>query len=269
MSDKAVVTAVALALLWMGESLIPLVENRRSRAAHGGANLALGIGNGALHSFLLAGATLLVTEWARAGQFGLLHWITASATVKVILAVILLDLWQYLWHRINHLVPVLWRFHSVHHSDAEMDASSGIRFHTVEIILSGLARLAVLPLLGMTVAQVLIYESIALPIILFHHSNVRVPGPVDRALRVVLVTPWMHWVHHSRWQPETDSNFSSIFSWWDRIFRTFRLRDDPGTIDLGLEGYEEAEWRTIGGMLRSPFRRRGEADPTERDEDAG
>lgn len=260
MSQKTIVITVVLALLWLAESLIPLIEDRKQRAAHGGANLALGIINGAIHSFLLAGATLMVTEWARTQPFGLLHWVVMPTAATAVAAVLLFDMWQYWWHRIAHAVPFIWRLHSVHHTDEEMDASSGVRFHTVEILLSGVARLAVLPLIGMTVGQVLIYETIALPVILFHHSNVRVPPALDRILRMLIVTPSMHWVHHSRWQPETDSNFSSILSWWDRLFGTFRLRDDPRTIDLGLDGYEESEWRTLKGMLLSPFRRRSRGE---------
>ena len=102
-------------------------------------------------------------------------------------------------------------------------------------MLSGCARLAVLPLIGLTMPQLLVYEAILLPVILFHHSNVRMPRRMDAVLRWVVVTPWMHWVHHSRWRPETDSNFASVLSIWDRLFGTFRLRDDPTRIELGLE----------------------------------
>jgi sterol desaturase/sphingolipid hydroxylase (fatty acid hydroxylase superfamily) len=256
MSPKSITSAVTLALLWIGESLIPLVEARRHRARHGGANLFLGVANGVLASLVFATGMLFVTEWARAHGFGLLHWVSLPAPFAAAAAVVVIDFWQYVWHRLNHLVPVLWRFHAVHHTDEELDATSGVRFHTGEILFSGLARLAVIPLLGVTIEQLLLYEAIVLPVVLFHHSNVRVPGSLDRALRTVMVTPWMHWVHHSKWQPETDSNFSSLFSWWDRMFRTLRLRDDPRTVDLGLEGYEEHESRSLLGMLKSPFRRR-------------
>ncbi len=266
MSEKSIAAGVVLGLLWMGESLAPMFEGRDRRAAHGAANLALGILNALLASFLLAGLILFVTEWARSRPFGLLHWLTAPPWVIWPAAFLLFDFWQYVWHRLNHAIPLLWRFHSVHHSDGDLDATSGVRFHTLEILLSGTARLAVLPLLGMTVEQLLLYEAVVLPVVLFHHSNVRVPQRLDRALRSVIVTPWMHWVHHSRWQPETDSNFSSLFSWWDRIFRTLRSRDDPTTIDLGLDGYDEREWRALSGMLVSPFRSRprvGEASELE------
>ena len=251
---KPVASAVALAVLWFIEGALPMFEGRDHRARHGGYNLVLGFGNAALASALFAGGTLVVTEWARTSSFGLLHILPLGPLSTVIVAVVLLDLWQYVWHRLNHQVPFLWRFHAVHHSDREMDATSGVRFHTGEILLSGVARLAVLPLLGLTVGQVLVYETVVLPVVLFHHSNIRLAHRVDRSLRWLIVTPWMHWVHHSDYQPETDSNYSSLLSLWDRLFGTFRLREDPRTITLGLDGERYREWSSFSGMLAMPFR---------------
>jgi sterol desaturase/sphingolipid hydroxylase (fatty acid hydroxylase superfamily) len=183
-----------------------------------------------------------------------LHWLDAPAWVTWPLAILLFDGWMYDWHVLNHKVPLLWRFHAVHHSDREMDASSALRFHTGEIVLSGCGRLIVLPVLGMTMPQLLLYELLLQPVILFHHSNERVPARLDAMLRWLIVTPWMHWVHHSRWQPETDSNYASVLSVWDRIFGTFRLRSQPRQINLGLdEDRSERQWRTLWGMLARPF----------------
>jgi len=254
---KPVGAAIALGVLWLIEGVLPMFEGRRERGRHGAANLILGVGNAAIGSLAFASATLFVTEWARAHSFGLLHLADLPTAARIVCAILLLDLWQYSWHRLNHVVPVLWRFHSVHHSDREMDATTALRFHTGEIVLSSVARLAILPLVGLTIVEVLIYETLLLPIILFHHSNVRVPGAVDVWLRWLIVTPWMHWVHHSDYQPETDSNYSSLFSVWDRIFGSFRLREEPSEITLGLEEITNVdEWRTLPGMLKAPFRRR-------------
>ena len=232
-----------------------MFEGRRDRVRHGARNIALGAGNAVVAAVIFAAATLLVTEAARVRGFGLLHLLELPAAGRIALAVVIFDAWQYAWHRLNHRIPLLWRFHQVHHSDAELDATSGLRFHTGEIVLSSLARLCVLPLLGLTVAELLVYEAILLPIILFHHSNVRLPGGVDRRLRWLIVTPWMHWVHHSAHRPETDSNYSSIFSLWDRVFGSFRLRAEPRDIRLGLEKLDRWEWVTLRGMLTMPFRR--------------
>ena len=136
-----------------------------------------------------------------------------------------------------------------------MDASSGVRFHTVEMVFSFLARLAVLPLLGITLPQRLLYEALSLPVILFHHSNLRISNRADRSLRWLIATPWMHYVHHSRWQPETDSNYTSFLSVWDRLFGTFKLRAKLEEISLGLDDYAEHEWRRLPGQLVAPFRK--------------
>ena len=254
---KPVVATVALALMWLLEGLIPMFEGRSERARHDASNLALGILNAVVAALIFAGATLVATEWARANSFGVLHWLGIDGAWGFALGFVLFDMWQYFWHRLNHQVPFLWRFHAVHHADRELSASSGLRFHTGEIVLSSVARLAVLPLLGMTVGQVLVYEAVLLPVILFHHGNVGVPKRADRWLRWLIVTPWMHWVHHSDYQPETDSNFSSVFSFWDRIFGSFRLVADPRALTLGLDNVERRrEWGTLPGMVAMPFRRR-------------
>src|SRR6187455_2343821 len=137
--------AAMLALLWSIESVAPMFAGRRRRLSHNVANLALG-GINALIASGFAFAVLGVTEWARDRSFGLLNLAPLPVWLRWMGAIVLFDCWQYWWHRFNHRVPLLWRFHAVHHSDAEMDASSGVRFHTGEIVLSFLARLAVLPL---------------------------------------------------------------------------------------------------------------------------
>lgn len=169
---------------------------------------------------------------------------------------------MYLWHRGNHTIPFLWRFHRMHHSERQLDATSAARFHPGEIFLSGIARLAVVPLLGMTLPQLIVYETALFPIIVLHHSNVRLPRWLDRGLLALIVTPAMHRVHHSRWRPETDSNFGSVFPHWDRLFRSFRLRADARTVALGLDEFAEPRWQTVSGMLTTPLEPRGRSVET-------
>lgn len=253
--SKYMAATILLAALWTAEWLVPMYLGRRHRLSHAGANLGLALLNG-LVAYAGAFGILFVTEYSRGHGAGLLYQAGMPVALRWVLAILLFDCWQYWWHRINHRVRFLWRFHSVHHSDREMDASSGVRFHTLEIVMSMIARLAVLPLIGVTMPQLVFYEAVSLMIVLFHHSNIRVPENIDRALRWLVVTPRMHWVHHSRKQPETDSNYSSFLSVWDRIFWSFRLRDKPEQIKLGLDGWQEQEWRSFGGMLLAPFRKR-------------
>jgi sterol desaturase/sphingolipid hydroxylase (fatty acid hydroxylase superfamily) len=168
-------------------------------------------------------------------------------------ALLLFDAWMYLWHRANHAVPFLWRFHRMHHSDPAVDTTTALRFHVGEIVISTLLRLGVIPLLGMRLWQVILYETLLLPVIAFHHSNVALPTVWDRRLRWVIVSPNMHRVHHSDWQPETDSNFASIFSWWDRLGRSFRLRPDVRTLQYGLRELDGNQWQGLWGLLRTPL----------------
>ena len=250
---KPLIAATLLVLLWTLEGVYPMFTHRGPRTPRFLGNVALGVVNGLCMALLFGGALLAATEFARAHGFGLLHWLPLPGYATWLAAFLLIDLWQYLWHRLNHAAPLLWRFHAVHHSDAEMDASTALRFHTGELLASGLARLLVLPLLGVTLPQLALYELVLLPVILFHHANLHIPAKLDRVLRAVMVTPWMHWVHHSDQQPETDSNFSSILSCWDRLFGTFRLRARPETIQLGLDGFRDEEWRPLLALLRIPF----------------
>jgi sterol desaturase/sphingolipid hydroxylase (fatty acid hydroxylase superfamily) len=138
---------------------------------------------------------------------------------------------------------------------------SSCRFHTGEILISSALPLAVIPLLGITIYQLLVYEMLLLPVILFHHSNVRFPERLDRWLRPIIVTPAIHRVHHSRVRTETDSNYSSVFSFWDRMAGTFRLRRDGRPVNFGLDEYDGEEWQRLSGLMVMPFppARRGSA----------
>ena len=132
---------------------------------------------------------------------------------------------MYAWHRINHRVPFLWRFHRVHHSDAQMDVTTASRFHTGEIALSSLLRIPLILALGVTAWQLVLYETMMFGVVQFHYANIALPPRAESVVSRVIVTPTMHKVHHSRWQPETDSNYSAMLSVWDRLFGSFRRRN--------------------------------------------
>lgn len=251
---KLAVIIAMLATLMLLEQVLPMFPLRRDRWKHDAANLGLAVINAAVVALGFAWALATVTTWAADHGFGLLRWIALPVWAQWVIALVAFDLWMYTWHVINHKVPLLWRFHAVHHADRELDASSALRFHTVEIVYSSIARCAVLPLLGLSIEQLIVYEMILQPVILFHHSNIRVPEWLDRPLRLIIPTPRMHWVHHSDIPVETDSNYGTVLSVWDRIFRTFRLRDDPSTIQLGLDFTGDHESRDLRGMLAQPFR---------------
>jgi sterol desaturase/sphingolipid hydroxylase (fatty acid hydroxylase superfamily) len=253
---KPLLIVLILALLWVLETVIPVAHDRRNRWRHDAANLTMGVLNTLLVAVLLAGTLHVTTAWAQANQVGLLHWLHWPVWVELMLAIVLFDLWQYGWHRLNHRWPLLWRFHSVHHTDEDLDASSALRFHAGEILLSSILRLLVLPLIGMSMTQLLVYELLALPVILFHHSNVQVPEKLDRLLRVMIVTPRIHRVHHSDRKQETDSNYASLFACWDLLFGSRVMREDMDAVRFGLGVRFHAErWQSVKGMLVQPFQR--------------
>lgn len=246
-----------LAVLWCLESWIPLYRERHgNRLRHAGRNISITLINSAIIALMFSGITMMVANWNQNRGFGLLHLLDLPRTIETGIALVLFDGWMYLWHRANHAIPFLWRFHRMHHSDCEMDVTSATRFHIGELILSSILRLGVVLLLGLKLWQLLLYEVMLLPIIQFHHSNVNLPERWDRVLRTIIVSPNMHRVHHSRIQPETDSNYSSVFSLWDRLARTFVRREDVGAIEFGLFEFDDLKWQTVSGMLRTPFRGR-------------
>jgi len=248
-----IIAAGGLILLLALESWLPAAIGRYRRLRHMARNLTLGLLNAALLAFFATPLITQVAVWAEENRFGLLRLLNAPSMIAVVAAILLLDAWMYLWHRANHELGFLWRFHRVHHSDPEMDATTAVRFHTGEILISSALRLAVIPLLGITIYQLLFYEMLLLPVILFHHSNVRFPERLDRRLRPIIVTPAIHRAHHSRLRMETDSNYSSVFSFWDRMAGTFRLRRDGRPVNFGLDEYDGEEWQRLSGMMVMPF----------------
>ena len=247
------IAVFGLTLLWALESWMPAARGRHDRLRHAARNLTLGLLNAVVLALLAGPLIAWASGWAEGSGIGLLRFLALPPVASIIAAILLFDAWMYLWHRANHELRFLWRFHRVHHSDPEMDATTAIRFHTGEILISSALRLAVIPLLGITIHQLLVYEILLLPVILFHHSNVRFPERLDRWLRLIIVTPAIHRVHHSRLRIETDSNYSSVFSFWDRIAGTFRLRRGGQPVNFGLDEYDSEERQRIAGMLVTPF----------------
>jgi sterol desaturase/sphingolipid hydroxylase (fatty acid hydroxylase superfamily) len=153
----------------------------------------------------------------------------------------------------NHRIPFLWRFHRMHHSDPAMDATTGTRFHFGEIAMSSAIRLVLIPAIGIPLIPMLIYDTILTASVQFHHSNLALPNQADRWMRYLLVSPFMHKVHHSRWRPETDSNYSSLCSVWDRVFGSYREKEDYRKIHFGLDEFDSSEHQTLRGLLATPF----------------
>lgn len=246
------VGAVVLAAVFALEGVSPFYKGCEGRFVHARRNLGLALASGAVGAAL---APLLIgaASLAQAQGLGLCHWLGLDGALCAILTFLLFDLWMYVWHRANHELPLLWRFHRVHHTDTEMDCTTALRFHPGEIFLSGLAIGLVFLALGMSFEVFLAYKAVMVAVILLHHSNLALPAGLDRALRVIVVTPAIHRVHHSEVRAETDSNYGTVFSWWDRLFGSFRLRPDESAIRFGIGAFGEPAWQRPWRLLALPF----------------
>jgi sterol desaturase/sphingolipid hydroxylase (fatty acid hydroxylase superfamily) len=224
----------------------------KQRLVHGITNVVMSAINTGLIIFVFIVAWAWAADLSAEKGWGLLHRFQAAGWLEMIIAVLCFDLFTYWFHRMSHRIPLMWRFHRVHHSDPHMDVTTASRFHFGEIIISSVLRVGLILLVGAELWHLALYEAIMFPIVQFHHANVVVPPWLDRILRVFIVTPAMHKVHHSRIQQETDSNYTSLLSIWDRLFGSFRRRTDLHEINLGLEGYDSPTKQSLIGMLKTP-----------------
>lgn len=186
-------------------------------------------------------------------QFGLNYFYSSPLWAMSIIAFLILDYGNYLWHILNHKIPFLWRFHLVHHTDLDMDITTAFRFHFGELIGSVFFRGGVTLLSGASPVLVLVYEIIFEAATQFHHSNWKLPLAFEQILNKLIVTPRMHGLHHSVVKQETDSNYSVIFSFWDRLHRTATLENLNKEVVLGVPSYNKPEELTIGFLLKLPF----------------
>lgn len=188
--------------------------------------------------------------------WGLFNIIEAPGWVAVLVSIVILDLVIYLQHVMFHAVPALWRLHRMHHADLEFDVTTGLRFHPVEILLSMGIKLAMVMALGPPAVAVLIFEVLLNATAMFNHSNIRLPMLVDRFLRLIVVTPDMHRVHHSIIPEETNSNFGFSLPWWDRLLGTYKAQPKAGHegMTIGIEQFRTGRDLWLDRMLVQPVK---------------
>ncbi len=162
-----------------------------------------------------------------------------SGVPGLVLDLLILDCWIYWWHRTNHAIPFLWRWHQVHHLDDTLDTTSAVRFHVGEVILSSLVRAAIILVLGIPLLTVVVFEILVTSASIFQHSNLRLPPRLERALSRIIVTPSIHWIHHHAIRRDTDSSYSNILSVWDRLFGTSSATIRTADLPIGLEGQRD------------------------------
>ena len=251
--ERGFIGVGGLLLLLLIENVQPFRKPVDLRWRRYTINFFLTGSNTLLLSLLLGG--LLVSayhslEWQR---FGLLHRLGIGDWPNVLLTVVWLDAVTYWWHRAYHGLPLMWRMHRVHHSDRDLDVTTSGRFHLTEMALSAVFRLGVIALWGPLVSAVVIFEIVFGLFNQLEHANIQLPPRLDRWLRAVFVTPAMHRVHHSHVPEHTNSNYSTVFSWWDRCFGTYRVIPQQGALVIGLPEYPRSEDVTLGKVLAMPF----------------
>jgi len=193
---------------------------------------------------------LPVTAWADGFTLGLRPaWWTGWP--GLLLDLLLLDLWIYWWHRANHEIPFLWRFHRVHHLDETLDVTSAVRFHLGEVALSTGARAALIVAFDIPLISVVLFEGLVLAAAIFHHSNAALPPSLERRVARLVVTPGIHWVHHHAIRADTDSNYATVLSLWDHVFRSRSRTARTATMPIGVEGERD---RPLLALIASPIR---------------
>ncbi len=251
----------ALLGLAMLESLAPRRPRLLPRHARWPANLAITFLNGLIVGIIPLGP-LGVSLLAAEEGIGLFHALRVSPLLAAVGGFLLLDFAIYVQHVLFHALPVLWRLHRMHHADPELDVTTGARFHTFEIILSALYKMAVIAAFGIAPLVVVIFEAVLNLTSMFNHANLALPPRLETGLRWVLVTPDMHRVHHSVHPEETNSNFGFNLPWWDRLFGTYRKEPREGheRMRLGLPYFRTDADRGFWRMWLIPFRA-PESDP--------
>ena len=248
------IAAAIFTVLFLLERLFPLRKTTRSLIARLLVNLVIAVLTFVAAVGFVQPAARWALGWSASKGFGLVHLVALPGPLEFALSFLFMDLAFYYWHVANHRVPFLWRFHNVHHIDPDLDVSTAFRFHFGEIVLSTGFSLLQLSVIGPSAWAFAAYQLVFQAEVIFHHSNVRLPIGLERLLNRALVTPRMHGIHHSQVQRENNSNFGTVFPWWDRLHRTLRVNIPQDEVVVGIPGYSLPEDNAIWNTLLIPFR---------------
>jgi len=240
-------------ILFILETKFQLRKRVQSRWKRMFINFIVSLPAFALLRILFIPAMVWLAMQNQSWQVGLNYLFDAPIAIKAIISFLLLDYSNYIWHILLHKLPILWRFHLVHHTDLDLDVTTAFRFHFGEMIGSVFFRGAAIILIGASPVMVIIYEIVFETATQFHHSNTKFPFQFEKVLNYLIVTPRMHGLHHSVIRAETDSNFSVIFSLWDRIHKTINLNKPQEQVVIGVPSYDDHKELTIGFLLKLPF----------------
>ena len=242
-------------LLAVMEYLAPRRELEHVKAKRWITNWLIVIIDSFVLRLIFTGAAVGVAIWAEANGYGLFNLVQIPMALSVVISFIILDFAIWFSHLASHKIPLLWTVHRMHHSDVDIDVSTAIRFHPIEIVLSMLWKMIIVVLLGAPAIAVLIFEIVLNGAAMFNHSNLKLPLGLDRILRLFIVTPDMHRVHHSIVHNETDSNYGFNLAIWDRIFGTYIDQPEAGHegMKIGLSEWQDERPTKLLWSLKVPF----------------
>ena len=254
LTDQArlVMLIVLCGLLWALESIIPLYRFRNGRVRHAMPNVALTLML-VITNLSLSFSSAYLADFSVRNGIGLFLFLGLSSWIQIIFGVLALDLFAYFAHVLLHKSWLGWQFHRVHHSENAVDVTTAFRQHPGETVWRILWQLAAIVVFGIPLWVVIVYLIFSGLNAELEHANIRLSLRIDRLLRLLIVTPNMHKVHHSREQRETDSNYSNIFSLWDRLFGTYTSAVDFRKLSYGLDGFDVRERQSLSGLLKMPF----------------
>ena len=250
-----VALACVFALLLSMEWAFPLRRRSRTLLGRLSANVITSVLAFSAGALIVRPAAFGLIDWSASRRFGLLPWLPVPQAVRAGLGFLLMDLTFYYWHRVNHVVRPLWRFHRVHHLDPDMDVTTSFRFHIGEVLYSVGFRAAQVWLLGVSARTYIVYEVVFQCVTMFHHSNLRMPIGLERVLNRIIVTPRMHGIHPSIVRREMNSNFSVVFRVWDAIHRSLIVNVPQAQITIGVAGHLAEADNKLTNLLLLPFRR--------------
>ncbi|MFY7839836.1 MAG: sterol desaturase family protein [Lacibacter sp.] len=254
--ERMAILVGGLLLFWIIEGAIPLfpLKYKKSKLRHAAVNFVFTVIHLVIHTFL---AILIVklSDWCADAKFGIVYWTNANVLVTIIIGVLALDFSSWLVHLVMHKVPLLWRFHLIHHSDTNVDVTTGLRHHPGDSLLRGIFFLLLIFISGAPMYSVMIYQTLVVLATAFTHANISLPVKLDKALSWFLISPNMHKVHHHWKQPYTDTNYGAVFSIWDRLLGTFSTLNTKD-IKYGLDRYYPAEKdEDVKSLMIKPFKK--------------
>lgn len=244
---------LGLAIFSALEIFFQFRKPQESRIKHYLRNLFLGLSNGLILYITIGSLIVAYYEFLAKQGIGLLNILSLNSWTNIILSLIFLDFITYVWHFAYHKAPFLWRLHRVHHSDRDLDVTSASRFHLTEVALSSVFKMLVGLLWGPSAIALAVHEAALGAAAQFHHANIRIPEPWESIIRKILVTPDMHHIHHSDIHKQTDSNFSNLFSFWDKIFGTYTELTEHEKIIYGLKQYPRVDDVKFKRLIAMPL----------------